>query len=53
MMQVGFIGLGRMGQGMAGNLLKAGVDLIVHDVNAAAAQPLQDRGARLAQDMAN
>jgi 3-hydroxyisobutyrate dehydrogenase-like beta-hydroxyacid dehydrogenase len=30
-MKVGFIGLGRMGQGMAGRILTAGHDLIVHD----------------------
>jgi 3-hydroxyisobutyrate dehydrogenase len=36
-MKVGFIGLGRMGQGMARNLLKAGVPLLVYDANPAAA----------------
>ena len=40
---VGFIGLGRMGLGMARNLSKAGVRLWVHDVNRAAAQALGER----------
>lgn len=31
-MTIGFIGLGRMGHGMASNLRKSGVDLIVYDV---------------------
>lgn len=30
-MQIGFIGLGRMGSGMALNLRKAGCDVVVHD----------------------
>src|SRR5712692_8212114 len=34
---VGFIGLGQMGFGMAGNLLKAGHDVLAYDV---AAEPL-------------
>jgi 3-hydroxyisobutyrate dehydrogenase len=47
-MKVGFIGLGRMGRGMAGSLLKAGVPLIVYDANAAAAAAL---GAAVAGDI--
>jgi 3-hydroxyisobutyrate dehydrogenase-like beta-hydroxyacid dehydrogenase len=35
--RVGFIGLGTMGGPMAANLAKAGVPLVVHDANAAAA----------------
>jgi len=31
-MQVGFIGLGTMGAGMAANLQKAGYKLVVHDI---------------------
>ena len=31
-MKVGFIGLGTMGAGMAGNLQKAGYELVVHDI---------------------
>jgi 3-hydroxyisobutyrate dehydrogenase-like beta-hydroxyacid dehydrogenase len=38
-MRVGFIGLGTMGAGMAGNLAKAGNELVVHDMNRAAAEP--------------
>ncbi|MCZ6560570.1 MAG: NAD(P)-binding domain-containing protein [Gammaproteobacteria bacterium] len=30
-MKVGFIGLGRMGQGMAGRIRAAGHDLLVYD----------------------
>ncbi|MFJ1260491.1 NAD(P)-dependent oxidoreductase [Cupriavidus sp. CuC1] len=47
-MKVGFIGLGKMGQGMARNLLKSGVQLVVFDVNPEAAQPLIDEGAERA-----
>ena len=35
-MRVGFIGLGRMGGSMSGNVLAAGHDLVVHDARAAA-----------------
>jgi 3-hydroxyisobutyrate dehydrogenase-like beta-hydroxyacid dehydrogenase len=31
-MKVGFVGLGRMGSGMAGRILEAGHDLVVYDV---------------------
>src|ERR1700736_2814215 len=44
-MRVGFIGLGMMGKGMAANLQKAGHDLVVHDVTAAAAEPFLAKGA--------
>jgi 3-hydroxyisobutyrate dehydrogenase len=44
-MQVGFIGLGNMGQPMAGWLLDAGFPLVVHDLRAEAAAPLVERGA--------
>jgi 3-hydroxyisobutyrate dehydrogenase-like beta-hydroxyacid dehydrogenase len=47
-MRVGFVGLGRMGRGMAGCLLKAGHELTVFDVVAAAAEPLAAAGARVA-----
>ena len=36
-MQIGFIGLGMMGAGMASNLQKAGHQLIVHDLSRQAA----------------
>jgi 3-hydroxyisobutyrate dehydrogenase len=44
-MRVGFIGLGMMGKGMAANLQKAGHQLIVHDLNRAAAEPFLANGA--------
>ena len=49
---VGFIGLGRMGSGMARNLLKAGVPLVVWDVLPQAAQALDAEGAPAAADPA-
>jgi 3-hydroxyisobutyrate dehydrogenase len=51
-MKVGFIGLGRMGQGMARNLAKAGVPLTVYYTNAAAVQALVDAGATPAASVA-
>lgn len=50
-MKVGFIGLGRMGQGMAHRLVAGGHDLAVYDVVAAAADSLVAAGARRAQDI--
>src|ERR1700726_4126582 len=47
-MQVGFIGLGMMGKGMAANLQKAGHQLTVHDLNRAAAEPFLAKGAQWA-----
>jgi 3-hydroxyisobutyrate dehydrogenase len=47
-MKVGFIGLGTMGRHMAANLLKAGHELIVHDVRRQAADPHVKAGARWA-----
>ena len=44
-MRVGFIGLGMMGKGMAANLQKAGHQLVVHDLNRAAAEPFLAKGA--------
>lgn len=44
-MIVGFIGLGTMGSRMAPHLLAAGHDLIVHDLDPAAADPLLRSGA--------
>jgi len=42
---VGFIGLGRMGSAMAGNIQKAGYPMVVHDVREAATMPLLQGGA--------
>jgi 3-hydroxyisobutyrate dehydrogenase-like beta-hydroxyacid dehydrogenase len=47
-MEIGFIGLGTMGRPMALNLIKAGHELVVHDVRRAAAAPHLDAGARWA-----
>lgn len=47
-MKVGFMGLGLMGRGMAGRLLEAGHELIVHNRTAAAGEPLRARGAGIA-----
>lgn len=46
MEKVGFIGLGIMGRPMAHNLLKAGVDLMVCDLNQAAVNELAEAGAK-------
>lgn len=50
-MKVGFVGLGRMGQGMARRILGAGHDLCVYDVVAAAAAPFAADGARVASSV--
>jgi 3-hydroxyisobutyrate dehydrogenase-like beta-hydroxyacid dehydrogenase len=47
-MNVGFIGLGRMGAGMAANLLKAGHHVTVYNRTPAKAQVLVAQGAKLA-----
>ena len=44
-MKIGFIGLGMMGAGMAGNLQKAGHDLVVHDLSRQAASRHLANGA--------
>jgi 3-hydroxyisobutyrate dehydrogenase-like beta-hydroxyacid dehydrogenase len=48
-MQVGFIGIGRMGSGMAANLLAAGHSLTVYNRSAARAERLVRKGAQLAK----
>jgi len=45
MYKIGFIGLGIMGKPMAKNLLKAGYQLVVYDINTAAIKELADSGA--------
>lgn len=47
-MKIGFIGLGIMGKPMAKNLLKAGYQLVVHDVNPAPVKELAAAGAEAA-----
>jgi 3-hydroxyisobutyrate dehydrogenase len=45
---IAFIGLGRLGRHLAGSLLKAGFNLVVNDLDEAAAAPLIKRGAGFA-----
>jgi 3-hydroxyisobutyrate dehydrogenase-like beta-hydroxyacid dehydrogenase len=52
-MKVGFIGLGRMGAAMAGNLLQADHEVTVYNRTPSKAQGLIDRGARLAAQVAD
>jgi 3-hydroxyisobutyrate dehydrogenase-like beta-hydroxyacid dehydrogenase len=47
-MKLAFIGLGAMGQAMAGSLLAAGHELSVYNRTTARAEPLRARGARVA-----
>jgi 3-hydroxyisobutyrate dehydrogenase len=49
MTKVGFIGLGLMGKGMAGNIRKAGYEMVLHDLRKEAATPLIDDRVRWAQ----
>jgi 3-hydroxyisobutyrate dehydrogenase len=44
-MDIGFIGVGNMGAGMANNLMKAGHALIIHDLRRDIAGPLLEQGA--------
>jgi 3-hydroxyisobutyrate dehydrogenase-like beta-hydroxyacid dehydrogenase len=48
-MKLGFIGLGQMGAGMAGNLLKARHQVTVYNRSAEKAAPLVEQGATLAE----
>ena len=48
-LNVGFLGLGRMGAGMAANLLKAGHDVTVYNRTPAKAEALMSLGAKVAQ----
>lgn len=50
--KIGFVGLGVMGQPMAGNLLAAGADLVVHNRSRAAQEALVARGAAGAETVA-
>ena len=52
-MKVGFIGIGRMGSGMAGNLLRAGHEVTVYDRTPARAQEMADQGAHMARHVAD
>ena len=52
-MKVGFIGLGRMGQGMARRILGAGHELTVFDMVATQTAPFGEAGARVASSIAD
>jgi 3-hydroxyisobutyrate dehydrogenase-like beta-hydroxyacid dehydrogenase len=52
-MKIGFIGLGRMGSAMAGNLLKAGHDVTVFNRSPEKSRPLVDLGAHQASSIAD
>jgi 3-hydroxyisobutyrate dehydrogenase-like beta-hydroxyacid dehydrogenase len=52
-MKVGFIGLGRMGSGMAGRLLGAGHELAIFDAVASQMSQLATAGARAATSVAD
>jgi 3-hydroxyisobutyrate dehydrogenase-like beta-hydroxyacid dehydrogenase len=52
-MRIGFIGLGRMGAGMAANLLKSGHEVTVFNRTPGKAQALLERGARIAACIAD
>lgn len=49
---VGFIGLGNMGMGMAGNIQKADYPMVVYDLRQTAIQPFVSNGARQASSPA-
>jgi 3-hydroxyisobutyrate dehydrogenase-like beta-hydroxyacid dehydrogenase len=52
-MKVGFVGLGRMGSGMAGRILDAGHDLIVYDVMPQSTARAAAAGARVAASLSD
>lgn len=51
-MKVGFIGLGNVGGKLAGSLVRNGFDVMVRDLDQAAARPLLDNGAAWADSPA-
>jgi 3-hydroxyisobutyrate dehydrogenase-like beta-hydroxyacid dehydrogenase len=53
MMEIGFVGLGQMGSGMAANLLKAGHRVTVFNRTPAKAGPLVAKGAKAAASLAD
>ena len=52
-MRYGFIGLGHLGRPLAASLVRGGFDVTVHDLDAAAAEPLRAAGARWAESPAS
>ncbi|MGB7285981.1 MAG: NAD(P)-binding domain-containing protein, partial [Salaquimonas sp.] len=51
-MKVGFIGLGNVGGKLSGSLLRNGIDLTVHDLNAGLVADFAARGAKTADNPA-
>jgi len=51
-MEIGFVGLGNMGRGMAANLLKAGHHVTVYNRSPVKAQDLAQQGATIARTVA-
>jgi len=45
-MNIGFIGIGKMGVSMSNRILEAGYNLIVHDLKKDAAVPVLKNGAK-------
>ena len=52
-MQLGMIGLGRMGGNIVRRLMRHGHECVVYDTNAASVAQLATEGARSSQDMAS
>jgi 3-hydroxyisobutyrate dehydrogenase-like beta-hydroxyacid dehydrogenase len=51
-MKIGFIGIGGMGSGIAGNLIRAGHDLVLYNRSREKAEALSTLGARIAGSIA-
>ena len=51
-MQIGFMGVGRMGSGIAGRILSGGHDVIVYDTVRSMAENMQEEGATVADSIA-
>ena len=51
-MRIGFIGLGKMGAGMAANLVAAGHEIVVYNRTRQKAEALAERGAKVADRVA-
>ena len=49
---VGFVGLGNMGAGMAGNIQRAGYPMVVHDLREESTKPFREAEARVAHSPA-
>ncbi len=52
-MQLGIVGLGRMGANMARRLMRAGIECVVYDRNNSAVDELQKEGAVAASDLSD